>query len=73
MSKRLSEFHNIDVDDHLFNNLYPNLNVENYSLYYSIENFNKLEIADTFNISLFNCNVRSFAAIGTTFSESLGG
>ena len=70
MTERVNNFYNFDPDDHVFNSLFPGSCPENSCKFYSIANFNETIINPLFNLSLFNCNVRSFHANGLAY-ESL--
>ena len=50
----------IDPDDQLINNLYPDSNNDLISKYFSLENLNRTCFGPMLNFSLININVRSF-------------
>ena len=65
-----NNFQNIDPDAHIFNALFPGFDSDNICNYYSVQQFNDLSI-NISNLSLFNCNVRSFHANGPFFESFL--
>ena len=71
MNEHLSNFSHIDPDDQVFNGLFPGIGENSMCNYYSLEKFNLITIDPLFNLSLFNFNIRSFAANGTTFEALL--
>ena len=50
---------NIDIDDNLFNNIYPDLNGNQSSEYYNSPKFNKLSMNSNTDLLLLNFNIRS--------------
>ena len=54
---------NIDIDVHLFNNIYPDLNVNQSSEYYDCLKFNKLSINSNNDLLVLNFNIRSILAL----------
>ena len=61
----------IDPDDQLINGIYPDNDINNSSNYYSLHNFNSLQLPPTQNLSLFNCNIRSFSKNGASYETLL--
>ena len=55
---------NIDIDVNLFNNIYPDLNINQNSEYYDFPKFNKFIMNSNTDLLLLNFNIRS---IGTNF------
>ena len=70
MTERLNDVYDVDPDDHMFNGMFPGSDPENSCKFFSIGNFNELVRNPIFNLSLFNCNVRSYHANGLAY-ESL--
>ena len=68
MTERLNHLHSIDPDDNIFNSIFPDSDCQNSCKYYSLENFNKTEVNPFFNLSLFNCNIRSFNSNGPSYA-----
>ena len=60
MANRLAHLSDIDPHDHIFNSLFLNPDTTNSCQHYSLQNFNKSKIDSFLNLSLYNCNVRSF-------------
>ena len=70
MTERLTHLNDIDPDDHIFNSIFPNSDITNSCQYYSLQNLNNLKIDSFLNLSLFNCNVRSFNSNGSSYQAS---
>ena len=73
MTGRLNDFYDVDPDNHLFNSMFPGSDSENSCKLFPIENVNEIVLNSIFNLSLFNCNVRSYHADGLclAYDESL--
>ena len=55
MTEWSNNFHNIDPNDNLTNNMFPGSDFENACKHFSITNLNNTSINPIYNISLFNC------------------
>ena len=67
----VSLLESIDPDDQLINDIYPNNDIDNNSQYYSLQNFNSLQIPQNQNLSLLNCNIRSFNKNSVSYEAML--
>ena len=72
MSEQVSGFQSIDPDDQIFDNLFLGSETDSICNYYSVENFNSLNFSTDANFLLFNCNLRSFNANGSSFDALFG-
>ena len=72
MNENVSDFQNIDPDDHIFNNMFSGTEANSVCNYFSVENYNNLDFGSDRNFLLFNCNLRSFNANGSTFEALFG-
>ena len=71
MSERLNNFEEVDPDSQFFDSLFPNSNSSNSCNYYTLDELNNSIINSSLNLSLINCNIRSFSANGTAFEAIL--
>ena len=60
---------NIDIDVHLFNNIYPDLNGNQSSEYYDCLKFNILSMNSATDLLLLNFNITSIGANFNTFNS----
>ena len=66
MNEHLNNFSHIDHDDHVFTGSFPGMGKNSLCNYYSLKKCNSI-IITSFNLSLFNFIISSFAANLTTF------
>ena len=52
----------------VFNSIFPDSVSQNSCKYYYLENFNETEVSPFFNLSLFNCFIRSFNSNGPLYA-----